>query len=148
MNKRDIVSKIKDLFIVREDDGSYNLFGRYLINPSKTGVYTVTDLYENNNLDFCVLRHAVTWCVFQKNNKYKEIKRIHELDSLLSGIDVSIQQHRKLAEKTKNSNDKFIYLAKLQEDKRKKLMLLNELNSYAEQSKYWQTKKFMENKDK
>ena len=148
MNKRDIVSKIKDLFIVRENDGSYNLFGRYIINPTKSGLYTVTDQYENIILNFSILRHAVTWCVFQKNNKYKEINRIYELDNMLSGIDVSIQQHRKLAEKTKDSNDRYIYLAKLQEDKRKKRMFLNELNSYAEQSKYWQTKKFMENKDK
>lgn len=148
MNKRDIVSKIRDLFIVRENDGSYNLFGRYVIVPTNIGTYKVILEEENLELDFSLLRYAVTWCVFQKNNKYKELKRIYELDGLLSGIDVSIEQHKKLALKTVGSDDRYIYLAKLEEDKRKKRIFMNELNSYAEQSKYWQTKKFMENKDR
>lgn len=148
MNRREIANKIRDLFIVREDDGSYNLFGRYIIIPTKYGSYKVTVQEDNIELDFSLLRYAVTWCVFQKNNRYKEINRIYELDGLLSGLNVSIEQHKKLAIKTKNSDDRFIYLAKLEEDKRKKRLFLNELNNYAEQSKYWQNKKFMENKDK
>lgn len=148
MNKRDIVSKIKDLFIVRENDGSYNLFGRYVICPTKIGTYRVIVQEENIELDFSILRYAVTWCVFQKNNKMKEINRIYELDGILSGIDVHIEQHKKLLQKTKDSDDRYIYLAKLQEDKRKKRFIMKELNSYAEQSKYWQTKKFMEHKDR
>lgn len=145
MNKKDLVTKIQDLFIVREYDGTYNLFGRYIVTPTKDGYYVITILEENINLEFSTLRHAVTWCVFQKNNKYKEIKRIYELDGLIGSLNVNIEQHRRLMNKSKSSEDKYIYLAKLEEDKRKKRLALEEINGYAELSKYWQNKKFQEN---
>lgn len=145
MNKKDLVTKIQDLFIVREYDGTYNLFGRYIVTPTKDGYYVITILEENINLEFSTLRHAVTWCVFQKNNKYKEIKRIYELDGLIGSLNVNIEQHRRLMNKSRSSEDKYIYLAKLEEDKRKKRLALEEINGYAELSKYWQNKKFQEN---
>jgi hypothetical protein len=145
MNKKDLVNKIQDLFIVREYDGTYNLFGRYIVKPTLEGYYVVTFAEDNISLEFSTLRHAVTWCVFQKNNKYKEIKRIYELDGLLGSLDVSIEQHKRRINKSKSSEDKYIYLAKLEEDKRKKRLALAEINGYAELSKYWQNKKFQEN---
>lgn len=146
MNKKDLVNKIQDLFIVREYDGTYNLFGRYIVSPTNDGYYVVTIAEDDINLEFSTLRHAVTWCVFQKNNKHKEIKRIYELDGLLGGLDVSIEQHKRLMNKSKSTEEKYIYLAKLEEDKRKKRLALEEINGYAELSKYWQNKKFQENK--
>lgn len=146
MNKKELVGKIQDLFIVREYDGSYNLFGKYIIQPNDRGTYIVTFRGDSDTvLDFGTLRHAVTWCVFQKNNKYKEIKRIYELDALLGSLDVSIAQHKRLADKAKTRESRSIFLAKLDEEKRKKRQLLQEINYYAELSKYWQNKKFQEN---
>lgn len=145
MNKKDLVTKIQDLFIVREYDGTYNLFGRYIVTPTNDGYYVVTLSEDNINLEFSTLRHAVTWCVFQKNNKHKEIKRIYELDGLIGSLEVSIEQHKRLMNKSKSNEDKCIHLAKLQEDKRKKRMAIEEINGYAELSKYWQNKKFQEN---
>lgn len=145
MNKKDLVTKIQDLFIVREYDGTYNLFGRYVVTPTNDGCYVVTLAEDDINLEFSTLRHAVTWCVFQKNNKYKEIKRIYELDGLIGSLNVSIEQQRRLMNKSNSSEDKYIHLAKLEEDKRKKRLALEEINGYAELSKYWQNKKFQEN---
>ena len=145
MNKKDLVNKIQDLFIVREYDGTYNLFGRYIVTPTVDGYFIVTMSEDNLQLEFSTLRHAVTWCVFQKNNKYKEIKRIYELDGLIGSLNVSIEQQRRLMNKSNSSEDKYIHLAKLEEDKRKKRLALEEINGYAELSKYWQNKKFQEN---
>lgn len=145
MNKKELVGKIQDLFIVREYDGSYNLFGKYIIQPNDKGSYIVTFRDNDTVLDFGTLRHAVTWCVFQKNNKYKEIKRIYELDALLGSLDVSIAQHKRLADKARTIESRSIFLAKLDEEKRKKRLILEEINYYAELSKYWQNKKFQEN---
>lgn len=145
MNSRELSKKIHDLLIIHNDDGSYNLFGKYTIVP-KEELYTVYKIQSEENNTFSTLKNAVTWCVFDKNNKYKEIKRIHELDHLISSIDVNIAQHKKLASKSQNLDDKSIYLAKLYEDKLKKRAILSEINDYVLTSKYLQSKKFEENK--
>lgn len=146
MNPRDLSNKIKDLFIVREYDGSYNLFGRYLIKPSEDGLYEVSFVKdEGEKYTFSSLKNAVTWCVFEKNKKYKEIKHIQDLDNILGSLDVSIAQHKKLAEKVEDIELKDIFLAKLYEEKLKKRVALEQMNEYVNISKYWQTKKFAEN---
>lgn len=145
MDKATLKSKINDLFIVRENDGSYNLFGKYVIQK-QNHVYRVL-LEDNVTFDFSSLRNAVTWCVFEKHNKSKEIRRIHELDELIGSLDVLIAQHSKLLEKTKN-DDKYIYSAKLVENKKRKRQALLEIEEYANLSRHWQTKKFAENMDK
>jgi hypothetical protein len=146
MNKKELASKIRDLFIVREDDGTYNLFGKYIITPTEQG-YTVTlhDLTENFNLTFCTLRNAVTWCVFDKHQKYKEVKRIHELDNILGSYDAHIVQYKRLAERSKSIESRSIYLTKLSEQKLKKRQAAMEMEDYALTSKHWQIKKFAEN---
>lgn len=144
MDKLTLKKKINDLFIVKENDGTYNLFGKYIITP-ESNLYKVT--LENINYTFSSLRYAVTWCVFEKNNKYKEVKRIQELDELISGLDVSIAQNTKLYTKAQYE-DKSIYLAKLIENKYRKRQVLEEIEHFADLSKYWQIQKFTENTDK
>jgi hypothetical protein len=149
MNNKELKSKIRDLLIIRDDDGSYHLFGTYTIT-SNNGYYTVTYEDEVQNIHiFSSLKHAVTWCVFDKNNKYKEVKRIIDLDSTLSSLDVSIAQHKKMVKDvSKDVADRYIYMAKLNEEKLKKQAALNELNTYINISKHLQTKKFAENQAK
>lgn len=144
MNPKDLKTKIKDLLVIRNDDGTYHLFGKYQIE--RMGVNNYVVFTQEQRLDFSSLRHAVTWCVFDKNNKYKEVKRIHELDGLLGSLDVNISQHTRLAEKYVDEM-KDIYLAKLYEDKLKKKQVINELSEFINLSKHWQSKKFAENRD-
>lgn len=146
MDKVTLKNKINDLFIVREDDGSYNLFGKYLIKKEQNSFKVFLE-ESNDPYEFSSLRNAVTWCIFEKNNKLKETKRIHELDELISSLDVLIAQHTKLVKKTKNE-DKYIYCAKLAENKYRKRQALSEIEGYANLSRYWQNKKFAENTDK
>ena len=146
MIKSVIKDKIRDLFIVREDDGSYNLFGIYNISPTDKGDYVVNVYDENAAYNFYTLKHAVTWCVFDKNKKYKEVKRVHELDNLLVSLDAEIANHKRLLTKTEAEN-KYIYLAKLNEERLKRRKLQDEINQFAALSKYMQTKKFTENKE-
>lgn len=145
MNKKELKSKIDDLLVVHEDDGSYFLFGKYKIIPDNLGNYNLIDVQDQVFVHgFSTLKTAVTYCVFDKNKQYKELKRIIELDSLLGGIDVAISQHEKLAEKT-HDEYKSVYLAKLIEGKLKKRAMTQEINSYINISKHWQSRKFKEN---
>lgn len=145
MNKSNLVSKIKEVFIVRENDGSYNLFGSYVIKLKKHGMYSIRIISnpDVNNIEFSNLRYAVTYCVFKKNNKFKETERLKMLDEYIGSLDVNIAQNKKLM---RNSEipDKFIYLAKLNEYQIKKKRALKEIDVYAAISRHIQTTKYQE----
>ena len=144
MNKAYIHKKIKELFIVQEDDGSYNLFGTYVVTPQPNGGFKVSK-DDEVSVEFSTLKYAVTWCVFEKNNKHKEIERLISLDQFINNLEVNMHQHKKLAEKIKGS-DRDIYLAKFLEEKLKKRRAIAEIEQYTLFSRYIQTKKFSESK--
>jgi ribosomal protein L34E len=141
MNKQDLARKINDLLIIKQDDSNYHLFGHYHISKTDD-IYIVSTLYDSEiQLQFAQLKHAVTWCVFHKNKKHKDLPKIAELDEKLGGLQVTINNLKRLAEKAK-SEDKPIYLAKLFEDKVKRQVAQKAMNYYIDTSKYWQTKTF------
>jgi hypothetical protein len=145
MNKSHLAKKIKDVFIVKEYDGSYNLFGTYVIRENPYGVFnvlTINDPYKEV-IKFSSLKYAVTYCVFEKNRKDKETKRLRELDQYIGALEVNIAQHKKLMNK-REVPDKFIYLAKLSEDQLRKKNALKEIDSYAALSKHLQTRTYQE----
>lgn len=144
MNRTEIKNKISDLFIVREDDGSYNLFGRYLIE-NKNGQYVLHEKGEDTYHNFYVLKHAVTWCVLNNSKKYKDVRRVLELDNELISLDAAIENHTRLIRK--NSENSIIYGTKLQEERLKKRKVLEEINGYTALSKHIQGKKYKENQD-
>jgi len=145
MNSKDLKRKIKELLIMRNDDGSYHLFGQYRIIETN-GEYTLTHELDDSypKKFFSSLKHAVTYCVFEQQ-KSKEVKRIEELDMLISSYDVAIAQHKKLVEKTASFDDKSIYLAKLNEEKLKKTRAVREIADLVALSKYYQEKRYKEN---
>jgi len=144
VTKTDIKTKIKDLFIVREDDGSYNLFGRYLIE-NKDGEYLLQERGEDTFYVFYFLKHAVTWCVLNNNKNYKDVRRVLELDNELVSLDAAIQNHTRLVDKKCENSS--IYSAKLQEAKLKKRKILEEINTYTALSKHIQSRKYKDNQD-
>jgi hypothetical protein len=142
MNHKDLKNKISDLLVIRNDDGTYFLFGSYHIVRQDVNNYVV--FTQDQQVSFSSLKNAVTYCVFDKNRKYKEVKRIQELDDLIGGLDAQIQQHTRIVNKS-DREMKDIMLAKLFENKLKKKQASEELTEYINLSKYWQTKKFAEN---
>lgn len=147
MNHKELNSKINDLLIIRENDGSYFLFGKYKIVVDNVGNHRLLD-YRDDELihNFINLKNAFTYCVFEKNKKHKCLPRIIELDSLLGSLEVMIAQHEKLLKKSDDTEKKSIYLAKLYEEKLKQRQMTKEINGYIQTSKHWQTKKYDENK--
>jgi cell division protein FtsI/penicillin-binding protein 2 len=148
MISKDFSHKINELLVLKEDKGTYVLFGKFRIVQESNG-FLLFDLIDDSIIhEFSSLQNAFTYCVFANNKKYKELKRILDLDEQLAGIDVIVSQHRKIASQKENSDDKAIYLAKLSESQRKKRMMLEEIKSYIDVSKHWQNRKFEENKAK
>jgi hypothetical protein len=89
-----------------------------------------------------MLKHAVTWCTYDKRNRIMESKRILDLDHQLTSLDSAIAIHQNLTKRTKNTEDKLIYLAKMGEEKVRRSRICKELEQYVVESKLWQAKRF------
>lgn len=143
MNRTDLSKKIKDLLVLKQGDGSYHLFGQYQITKDPQELYTVQWLKDPNIIiKFGQLKYAVTWCVFHKNNKHKDLSKIAELDETLDSLSAIITNHKRLAER--NVENRHIHLAKLSEDKIRRKQAQKAMDYYVEYSKYWQNKTFKE----
>ena len=83
INPNKIVKKIAD-FLTREynannaeisifknQDGSYELFNKYIINKINNR-YQVNKKVSYTSKNFSTLKNAVTWCIFDKRNKIRE----------------------------------------------------------------------------
>lgn len=145
MNKTQFAEQIKEIFITKENDGSYNLFGDYIIKQKKNGMFLILRLDNRDfeNVYFSNIKYAVTYCVFEKNNKYLETERLIELDRYIGALEVNIVQNKKLLNNSEIP-EKFIHLAKLNENQLKKKNALKEMERYAVLSKHIQNKKYQQ----
>jgi hypothetical protein len=140
--KSDALGELEDIIIFQNNDGSYELFNGYVITRSIDNAYVVTMLTTHTTHTFYTLKNAVTWCIFDKRNMIYESNRIIILDNLQGGLEVDIALHSKMFKNTRNSDNKLIFLAKLNEDKMKKKQINDELFVYINNSKKWQTHRF------
>lgn len=132
--------KLADAAIFQHDDATYELFNKFIIK--KISAYKFLVITDSEQKTFSFLKNAVMWCTFKQRDKFYEMMRIEELDILLSGIDMMVEQHKRLLFISKDPSDKLIYVAKLNEDKLKKQSINNELKRYVSDAKRWQLKKF------
>jgi hypothetical protein len=135
-------AKLQDVVIFKDTDGTYSLFNKYHIKKKD-----VTDIVVSlNNGDdvnsFFSMKNAVCWCVLDKIGKYQLADRVINLDMHLSSLEVHISIHSKLFKKAKKTEDKLIYLAKLNQDKLQKTAMSEELSKYIQDSYNWQQKRF------
>lgn len=137
-----LLQSLQDIVIYQENDGSYKLFNAYTISKNPQKEYVVTGNTANTNTKFYVLKNAVSWCIFDKRNKMYEARRITELDNKLVSVDVDINIHQNLFKKSKVTDDKLMYLAKLNEDRIKKKNIIRELEGYVTESNSWQKRRF------
>ena len=133
---------VGNIAIFKNDDGSYELFDRYIISETKNDTFTVSIRNSYTIKIFNSLKNAVTWCTFEKRNKFYQSTRIEQLDTAIGSINVSINIHQTLIKKSKELDKKMIYIAKLNEERLRRKSMATEMNSYIVESKYWQTKKF------
>lgn len=135
------MERLKDIAIFQNPNGIYEVFNSYLIDKKPEGA--IVKLHNGDTINsFYNLKNAMCWCIFDKRGRYNSANRIVELDLKLSAIDVSMTLHQRLFKKSKDTDTKLIYLAKLNEDKHKKRQMTDELNAYLAESDYWQQSKF------
>lgn len=135
------LSKLQDIAIFQNPDGSYEVFNSYIIHKKSNGA--VVELFNGDIINsFCSMKNAICWCIFDKQSKASTANRIVELDLKISAVDVSLYMHQKLFKKTKDADNRMIYLAKLNEDKFRKRQMTKELEGYISESNYWQQKRY------
>jgi hypothetical protein len=135
-------AKLQDVVIFKDTDGTYNLFNKYHIKKKDTNDIVVSLNNGDDVNSFFSMKNAVCWCVMDKIGKYQLANRVIDLDMHLSSVEVHISIHSKLFKKAKKTEDKLIYLAKLNEDKFQKKSMSEELNKYIVNSYAWQQKRF------
>jgi len=136
------LEKLADISVFQESDGSYSLFNKYIIKKTNQGYLVTHKQLAESNICFYMLKHAVTWCTYDKRNRIMDSKRILDLDNQLTSLDSAIAIHQNLTKRTKNTDDKLIYLAKLGEEKVRRSRICKELEYYVVESKLWQAKRF------
>lgn len=139
---REINADLKDVLISCDRFGKYSLFGKYTIVPTNDEYYKVTMLGSESSYEFALLKNALTWCVFSNSSKQREASKIQLLDMKLCGIDVDLAVHRRKLKLATDSFAKDIYIIKVQEDTIKRKQIVAEINSYINNSRQIQVKKF------
>lgn len=139
---KEFLQNMSDISMIQHSDGSYEFFNRYIVKQVKTG-YEVHLKYNSDIKIFSSLKNALTWCIFENRKKFTQARRIEYLDNMLAGTEVSIEVHRNLIRKTSNTENQLIYIAKLSEEQAKRKQMIAELSSFVNESKNWQTRKFV-----
>lgn len=134
--------EVGELSILRNEDGSYDLFNQYRITKKEQNIYEVSRIYGDQIYLVSSLKNAVTWCIYEKRNKWAISNRILEIDKKIAGIDVSMALHKRMIESSKDNDNKLVLLNKLNEEKIKKKSMLQELTEYINRSKLLQARTF------
>ena len=136
---------IKDILIVQLADNTYSLYGKYIIKRIEKDSFNIE---ANNEIiaNFCNIKNAVTWCMFDKTNRLHQANRVQSLDKSLISINVDMMIHEKMYKKAKDSESKLMYLAKLTEDRYKQKTVINELSAYIKQTITWNYNRFKTSK--
>lgn len=135
-------NKLLDVVIFQDIDGSYSLFNKYRIKKISSTNVEVSLIKGDIINSFFNIKNAVCWCVLDKLGKYSLANRVINLDMSLSSVDVHIAIHSNLFKKSKKTEDKLIYLAKLNQDKLQKKAMSEELNNHIQNSYNWQQRRF------
>jgi hypothetical protein len=137
------LTAVEEYVIYKTDDNEYGLYGEYTIKKEGNS-FIMTKIFTHTVRSFASLRNAVIWTSLDKRNHIVDAQRVAELDTMLYGVDASLEVHKRLAEKAKNLDTRLNFLTKLQEDKIKKNQITKELNDFAKNTDNWQYKKFSE----
>lgn len=142
----EINSEIKELVVTDDSKGTYTFYGKYLIKMFPGGQYKAVVLDTKEIAEFSVLKNAVSWCTLHNAKLYKEARRLAYLDLKLSSLRVDTAIHRQLLKNATNSDGKLLYAIKVQEDTHRHRQVVQEINTYINNSKSIQASKFAKTK--
>jgi hypothetical protein len=138
------ISALERQIIFQDRDGSYNLFGTYIIAKTDLG-YVVEKKHTYTVHTFVDLKNAVTWSTLDKCGNVNGANRVVILDRQLSGTSQNMIVHENLYKRAKDADQQSLFLNKLNEGRVKKQAMTLEMNGFIERCKAWQYQQFAQN---
>lgn len=126
--------------IWQNDDGVYEVFGRYSINPEKSG-YRVFSSATDVGV-FSTTRTALSWCVADKYQDYNLARELYELDTKLYNLTNDISIRANLGDRSSTPEFKEHIITKLETKIIRKKELENRLTKCVSYAKYYQQRGF------
>jgi len=133
---------IESISIFEISKNRYSVFGKYYIVKKSKSNIEVKQLNGELVHSFFSMRNAICWCIYDLRGKYMSANRVIALDRNISNEEAQIVVHKGLFNRAKNTDDKLIFLAKLNEEKLKRSQMHSELEDYIAESNFWQQQKF------
>jgi hypothetical protein len=127
-------------FIWRNDDGEYELFGKYRIVPTRPG-YTVY-CHANAVGDFSSTKTAVSWCVADKYRNYNLAREIYNTDLRLTAVGNDVFVRAGVANRSKRADFRESIDIKLESKIIRRKELEKQLDKCINLAKYLQQRGF------
>lgn len=126
--------------IWQDEDGTYEVFGHYRIQPNRPN-YRVfcgaTDIGV-----FSSTRTALSWCIADKNKSYNTAREILTVDTKLTSLTHDISARAAIGDRSNNPALRERILTKLETKIIKKKLLENQLTKCVNWAKYIQQRGF------
>jgi len=126
--------------ILKNKDGEYEVFGRYIIVKEQQG-YTVYCSLTKIGL-FHSSRAALSWCIADKFEQYNKARDILNLDNNLHFLTVDITTRALVGDRAKTAEQHEIILTKLENKIIQKKQIENRLADCVNWAKYYQQRGF------
>jgi len=133
---RDIMPNV----IYENDDGVYQVFDRYRIQPTQSGYRVFCSATEVGT--FSTTRSALSWCIADKNRAFNTARELLEIDQKLSCLTHDIATRAAIGDRSKNPSLRETILTKLESKIIHKKQLENQLAKCVNWAKYVQQRGF------
>lgn len=135
--------QLMNKFIIKDDNGVYYLYGKYNIISNKSKkTFEVFVQGTHTHFTFYSLKNAVTWCICDKRMRIVDSDRVNRLDKDVFRVETSLQIFESLIKKTRDMDQKLIYMAKQSQEKIKKKNIKYELERLIKDANHWQLSQF------
>jgi hypothetical protein len=124
----------------QNEDGSYQVFGHYCIQPERPGYRvfcSATDIGV-----FSSTRTALSWCIADKNKSYNTARELLTVDTKLTALTHDINARASVGDRSKNPALRETILTKLETKIIRKKLLENQLTKCVNWAKYCQQRGF------
>ena len=126
--------------IWQNDDGNYEVFGKYKIIPGKTGHQVLC--WDNEVGVFNSTRSALSWCIADKFKEYNLARELLDTDNKLGHLAQDITVRANLADRSNRPEFREAIGTKLETKIIRKKQLENQLAKCVNMAKYWQQRGF------
>jgi hypothetical protein len=126
--------------IWQNDDGVYEVFGRYRIQPESRGFRVFCSATDVGV--FATTRTALSWCIADKNQAYNTARELLETDHKLAALTADIATRAGIGDRSRDPGLREIILTKLESKIIHKKHLENQLTKCVNWAKYCQQRGF------